>query len=332
MAAHAAAGCSRFGRAATTTASTSCAPHSSADARVLVLTLAGQGIGRRVSRASKHCFRARAACSGRSRICTDCAPTAPIRGRWLRHAAWPEDFHPLIDAAAPASAAAPAHRRLRIRRGGGRRRARNSRWARCMRGSSNPDISAFPWSARRCSARGAPRLCSQRHRTALHRDGAARGPPSGGARLGRFGRGVLLGLLPGARRHGGCAGTGARGVAAGARPGTRAPRQSPGRSRRARQRRRLRLRTRAILPAQGAAAARHRTSPRDSAISWTSSCRAARVSICTRNQRPRWRECVGCHPARDRRAADDLRRTRRIARPVRGRRRGRRRRWPRNWA
>ncbi len=78
-----------------------------ADARVLVLTLA--------VRESDGAYPGiEALFPGASRMQRAVADLYGLRAggadtrRWLRHAAWPEDFHPLIDAAAPASAAAPA--------------------------------------------------------------------------------------------------------------------------------------------------------------------------------------------------------------------------------
>ena len=68
---------------------------------------------------------------------------------WLRHAAWPERFHPLIDAAAPpapATAAARDYPFVTVEGDG----VHEIPVGPFMRESSSPAISAFLWSARRC--------------------------------------------------------------------------------------------------------------------------------------------------------------------------------------
>ena len=154
-------------------------------------------------------------------------------------------------------------RQLRLRARGGRRRARNPGGPRARR---NHRTRAFPlFGGRREGAqtRGTSGLCSQGDRTALHGIAAARWPPTGGPRLRRFGGRIFLGLLPGLGGHG-AARMPSQPCILAARAGARigASCQSPGRSRRDRQRCRLRLRPGAVLPAQGAAAARNRGSAR----------------------------------------------------------------------
>ena len=169
------------------------------------------------------------------------------------------DAFPLDDARA-ADATVETDRRLCIRAGRRRRRARDSGRPGARR---HHRARPFPLLDRRregAAARAAARLRAQGHRAAVHRVADPRGSPAGRPRVGRFGRRFLVGLLPGARGHGGRACPAACRVAAGTRARTRAHRQSPRRPRRARQRRRVCLRPVAVHAAQGRLAARHRTS------------------------------------------------------------------------
>ena len=157
-------------------------------------------------------------------------------------------------AASPAAAAIDDYAFVRVR---GRRRARDPGRARARGDHRTGPFPLLGGRREGAAARRAPRLRAQGNRAALHRTAAPRGPPPGGARLGRFRRRVSPGPIarrsrawrerpiPRARR-----------VAPGSVPRARAPRQPSRRSRRARQRRGLCLRPRPVLPSQGAAAAR----------------------------------------------------------------------------
>ena len=147
----------------------------------------------------------------------------------------------------------PARRPVRVRARRGRRRARNSRRARCTPAHRAGTFPLLRWSARGC--------CGSRSawatRTRASRSGSSRCRSRDGARLagrvsGDCDGGVRVGLRAGgrsARRRRDPAA--ARAVVARAAARTRASRQSPRGPGLSRQRRRIRVRPRAVLAAQG---------------------------------------------------------------------------------
>ena len=240
---------------------------------------------------------------------------------WLRHAAWPARFHPLAPSAEWAGAAvSAAGRRLRVRARRGRRRARNAGGTRARR---HHRARPFPLLDRRrkgAAARGAARLRAQGHRAALSAIRLQDGHRLAARVSGDSARRVLLGLLPGAR---GCRGrersaamprgcarsrwssSGSRITSATSARSATTP-DSPSASRSSRGSR------------SGCCGRPSRRS--DSATCSISSCRAARAATSSRSRPCELAALAVDAGPRGRRAAADLRRARRRAGPVRGRR------------
>ena len=160
---------------------------------------------------------------------------------WLRHAAWPRSYRPLIDPPPLPPTAEPvidAYEFVRVEGDGVHEIAVGPVHA----GIIEPGHFRFSVVGEKV-LRLEERLgyvhkgIERRFTAATH----PRRPSAGRARVGGFGRRVLLGVLPGARGHRGRADSAARRVAARAVPRARTRRQSPGGLGRTRQRCGLRL-------------------------------------------------------------------------------------------
>ena len=123
----------------------------------------------------------------------------PDKRGWLRHGGWPEAAFPLrrdVDRQAAISARGPSP-------------IHSSRWkamectkslsARSMRAPSSQGTSASPSLAKKfCDWKSASAIPTRESRSDSRSLAAERRPSSGGARLWRFGRRLLLGILRGA--------------------------------------------------------------------------------------------------------------------------------------
>ena len=312
------------------TARASCAPRSSPGARAR-LEPAVDAASKTDYPGIEHWFpsagRMQRAVADLSGLRADGGDTRP----WLRHAAWPERFHPLdrrrCTAAAPGDACTSTSYPFVP-----------------VQGDGVHEIAVGPVHAGiiepghfRFSVVGEKVLRLEERLGYVHKGIERRftelplleRPAIGGARLRRFGGRLFVGLLPGARRHG------AAHVAAREHPGCGRLRWSWSGS--------------PIIWAISARSATMPDSPLDlrsspgsrssccarpnrrsgSVTSWTSSCRAARASICRRPAQRSLIESIDAIMLEVGSAAHHLRRTRGIARSIRGRGCRRRRRWPR---
>ena len=196
-------GCWRCGRARDGPAHHAFVRHSSADGARTRAEPARSPDARRDYPGLAEIFsRAPRACSARPRTCRDCAPPTADTRPWLRHAAWPRDYQPLVD---------PRRCRLDSRHRG----IDDYEFVR-VEGDGVHEIPVGPVHAgiiepghfrfsivgeKVLRARGASGYVHKGIERRFTQLPHSRRPSARGARLGRFGRRVLLGVLPGARGH-----------------------------------------------------------------------------------------------------------------------------------
>ena len=127
------------------------------------------------TRDSRISFRRPRACSVRCATSRACRSTDPDARPWLRHAAWPESYRPLVDTAAAAERRRAAPRPLPVRPCRGRRGARDRRRSGARRHHRAGALSLLGRGREGIEARRAPRVRAQGHRAALHAAADPRG-------------------------------------------------------------------------------------------------------------------------------------------------------------
>ncbi len=134
---------------------------------------------------------------------TGVAAIDPDSRPWLRHAAWPREYKPLaprsIDYVGDGTPPPDDYPFVRVSGDGVHEIPVGPVHAGHHRAGPLPLLDRRREGA---EARGAPGLRAQGHRAAVRAHEARRGPSARGARVGRFGRRVLVGVLPGARGSG----------------------------------------------------------------------------------------------------------------------------------
>jgi Ni,Fe-hydrogenase III component G len=118
---------------------------------------------------------------------------------WLRHGAWPADFHPLRRDSDGARRFDPSSRSATSSSPSPATACTRSRSGPSTPASSSRATSASRSSAKGAAPRGAPRLRAQGHREALRGHAAGRGPPARRPGVRRFDRCLRLGLCDGGR-------------------------------------------------------------------------------------------------------------------------------------